>query len=694
MTADPHTAQPPVAPRKPVETTLHGETLVDEYAWLREKDNPGVTTHLEAENAYADTVLGPLKPLADELYREMLARIKETDESVPYRHLGDYHYIRTEEGRQYPIFCRRRGSIDAPEEITLDVNALAEGKPFMSVGAYSISDDGRYLAYSTDVTGFREYTLQVKDLETGDLLPDSIEKTSTVCWAADGRTLVYATEDAAKRPYRIYRHTLGADPAADPLIYQEDDGMFRVGCWRSRSRELIFIGAASHTATEMRFLPATEPAAAPTLIAPREPEHEYDVDHHSDWFYIRTNDAGRNFRVVRVPVSDPGRSQWQEVRAHRDTTMVENVSVFARHMVVSGREDGLPCFEVQRFADAGWHRISFDEPAFEASVGPNREFDTTTLRYRYQSPVTPPSVYDYDLESRERVLLKQDEVLGGYDPSRYVVERLHVSAPDGVEVPVTIVRRRDVALDGTAPCNLIGYGSYGFPYPVTFDSTRISLFERGVIMAIAHVRGGGELGKPWHDAGRMERKMNTFTDFIAVADALVERGYSSRDRLVIAGGSAGGLLIGSVLNLRPDVAKAAVMWVPFVDVLNTMQDDSLPLTVGEWEEWGNPYIDEQYHWIRAYCPYTNIAERDYPAIFIRTSLNDSQVMYWEPAKYVAKLRTRKTDSNPLVLHTNMDAGHGGSSGRYDHLGEEAMDDAFMLWQMGLVDPATAPQQPV
>lgn len=657
---------------------------MDDYAWLREKDNPEVRAYLEAENAYTDAVLERFAPLRETLYEELVGRIKETDESVPYRMGAYYYYTRTEEGRQYPIFCRKP-SPDAAEAIMLDVNELAEGKPFMSVGALAVSDDGRYLAYSTDETGFREYTLQVKDLETGELLDERIEKVSSVCWAGDNRTLFFSTENEAKRPYRIHRHVLGDDPAQAAVIYEEADEMFRVYCWRSRSRDYVFLGAASHTTSEMRFLPAAEPTGEPMLVAARSAEHEYDIDHGGDWFYIRTNDAGRNFRVVRTPVGSPGREHWQEVVAHRDEVMLEHVDLFAQHLVVSGREGGLPSFEIQAMADGAWHRVSFDEPAFEASVGPNREFDTTVLRYHYQSPVTPPTVYDYDMDSRERTLLKQDEVLGGYDPERYVVERLGAKAPDGVSVAVTVMRRKDVRVDGTAAANLIGYGSYGFPYPLHFDSKRVSLLERGVVVAIAHIRGGGEMGKRWHDAGRMQHKMNTFRDFIAAADALVAEGYCARERLVIAGGSAGGLLIGAVLNLRPDVAKAAVLWVPFVDVLNTMLDASLPLTVGEWEEWGNPNIEEQYRWIREYCPYTNLSAQAYPAMLVRTSLNDSQVMYWEPAKYVAKLRTLKTDTNPLLLHTNMDAGHGGASGRYDHLREEAFDYAFMLWQMGLVE---------
>lgn len=681
---------PPAAERRPVRTTLHGDERVDDYTWLREKGSPEVTAYLEAENAYAEATLAPLKPLAEHLFHEMRSRIKEDDDTVPYRRGDWFYYSRTEKDRQYPIFCRKFRSVEAPEQVTLDVNELAEGKPFMSIGAYSVSDDGRYLAYSTDETGFRQYTLRVKDLETGELLPDSIERVVTVCWAADNATLVYAIEDeVAKRPYRVLRHRLGeATDASDVVIYEETDEMFRAYCWRTRSRDYIVVTSDSHTTSELRYLRSGEPGGEPVLISPRRQDHEYDLDHHrgesGEWFYVRTNDRGRNFRIVRVPVATPGEENWEEVVPQRDEVMLNHVDVFAGHLVLSGREGGLPLFEVRDIPSGEPHRVTFPDAAYEASLENNPEFDTATMRFRYESPVRPASVFDYDMVSRERTLLKQQEVPGGFDPARYVVERLEATAADGTGIPITLVRRKEDAANGTGALHLLGYGAYGYPYPLSFSSARFSLVDRGVGFAFAHIRGGGELGKRWHDASRMQNKMNTFTDFISCADYLVGKGYCSRDRLVIEGRSAGGLLMGAVLNLRPDVAKAAVLGVPFVDVINTMLDDSLPLTVGEWEEWGNPNVEEQSRWIKEYCPYTNLGARPYPSLFVRTALNDSQVMYWEPAKYVAKLRVLSPETECLFL-TNMDAGHGGASGRYDYLEEVGLDYAFILDQVRAVE---------
>lgn len=681
---------PPVAERRPVRTVLHGEERIDDYAWLREKGSPEVTAYLEAENAYAEARLAPLQPLAEHLYGEMRSRIKEDDDTVPYRRGEWFYYTRMEKDRQYPIFCRKFQSLDAPEQVTLDVNDLAEGKPFMSLGAYSVSDDGRYLAYSTDDTGFRQYTLHVKNLESGELLPDSIERVVTVCWTTDNATLVYAIEDeVAKRPYRVLRHRLGeATDANDVVIYEEPDEMFRAYCWRTRSRDYIVVASESHTTSELRYLRAADPAGAPGMISARRQDHEYDVDHHrgedGEWFYVRTNDRGRNFRVVRAPVATPGEEHWEEVVAHRDEVMLNHMDVFAGHLVLTGREDGLPLFEVREIATGVSHRVSFPDAAYETSLENNPEFDMRLMRFRYESPVRPASVFDYDMVSRERTLLKQQEVPGGFDPGRYVVERLHAPAADGTEIAITLVRRKDDAADGSGALHLLGYGAYGYPYPLSFSSSRFSLVDRGVGFAFAHIRGGGELGKRWHDAGRMVEKMNTFTDFIACADYLVGKGYCSRDRLVIEGRSAGGLLVGAVLNLRPNVAKAAILGVPFVDVINTMLDDTLPLTVGEWEEWGNPNVEEHYRWIEQYCPYTNLAAQQYPSLFVRTALNDSQVMYWEPAKYVAKLRVLSLETECLFL-TNMDAGHGGASGRYDYLKEVGLDYAFILDQVRAVE---------
>jgi oligopeptidase B len=672
----PEPPQPPVAKRIHTEMVIHGETLADDYAWLRDKPNPDVAAYLEAENAYADAILAPTKALQEALYAEMLARIKETDDSVPYRE-GDYFwYARTEEGKQYPILCRKRGSLDADEQVTLDVNALAEGEAFMAIGAYVPSDDGRLLAYSTDSTGFRQYTLQVKDLETGEVLPDRIEKTGSIAWAGDGYTLFYTIEDDAKRQYRLYRHRLGERD--DVLVYEERDEMFNVAIARSRSRRYLVMTAESHTTSEARFLPADAPDGEWRIVAPRRTEQEYAVGHHGDVFYIRTNDAGRNFRIVTAPVSDPRRENWREIVPHRDDVMIQGMYVFARHLVLYELEGGLPHFRVIEIVTGESHRVSFPEPAYAAFPAANRVWDTSTFRYEYESLVTPESVFDYDMGARTSTLLKQKEVLGGYDRDVYVSSRILTAAADGAQVPISLIHRRDTPVDGTAPAHLIAYGSYGYPYPVTFDSNRLSLLDRGYVFAIAHIRGGGEMGKRWHDEGRMAAKMNTFTDFIAAAESLVAQRFTSPERLSIEGGSAGGLLMGAVANLRPELFHAVVSHVPFVDVLNTMLDASLPLTIAEYEEWGNPHVKAEYDVMRAYSPYDNLEAKAYPAMLVKTSFNDSQVMYWEPAKYVAKLRTLKTDDNPLLLVTNMAAGHGGSSGRYDHLREIAMDYAFIL----------------
>ena len=553
----------------------------------------------------------------------------------------------------------------------------------MNVQARVFTDDGQLLAYTTDNTGFRDYTLHVKDMSTGKLLPETVARVTSVAWAPDNKTLFYATTDPAKRPYRLYRHTLGTDPSTDALLYEEKDERFRVGAVRSRSGAYLFFPVASHTSSEWRYLPASDPAGVPRMIAPRETDHEYSVDHRGDLFYIQTNDKGRNNRLVTAPVADPRRENWKELIPHRDDVMLEDFDVFANWTVLYEREDALPRIRVRSEKDGGDYRMDFPEAIYYVGPGPNREFDTQTLRIDYESFTTPASVYDFDMATRQRKLLKQQEVLGGYESSRYTSERRYATASDGAKIPISLVYKKGFVADGKAPMLLTAYGSYGAPSDAGFDSTVVSLLDRGVVYAVGHIRGGGDLGKKWHDQGRMLHKRNTFTDFIAVAEALIADKYTSKDRLVIEGGSAGGLLMGAVTNMRPDLFKAVVARVPFVDVINTMLDESLPLTVGEFEEWGNPKIKEQYEYMKSYSPYDNLAAKAYPAILVKTSFDDSQVMYWEPAKYVAKLRTLKTDSNPLVFKINMAGGHGGSSGRYDRLHELAFDYAFELMQMGI-----------
>jgi oligopeptidase B len=677
---------PPAAARVPRTDIVHGDVRSDDYFWLRDKDAPAVTAYLEAENVYADGVLKPTEAFREALYREMLARIKEDDQSVPYRYGAWLYYSRTETGKQYPIHCRKAAP-DAAEQVVLDLNALAEGHPFLALGAYTVSDDGRWLAYSLDYTGFREYTLYVKDLASGVLSPERVERVSSLAWAADSATIFYVLEDEAKRPYRLCRHRLGTLVTADPTLYEETDALFRLGVWRSRSRALLFAASGSFTTTEVRWAPAGEPTADWRVVAPREKDHEYSVDHGTgadgEVFYIRTNGGGRrNFRLVTAPVSDPRPERWRELLAHRDDVMLEDVDVFAEHYVIHEREDGLLRLRMTELASGLTHHVEFPEPTYEVSADVNAEFALPAYRLRYQSFVTPASVFDYEVAARRLVLLKQTPVLGDWDPARYRSERIHAVTADGTRVPISLVYRLGAARDGSSPMLLAGYGAYGIAYPVTFSSSRLSLLDRGLTVGVAHVRGGGELGKRWHDDGRMLAKRNTFTDFIAAADALVAQGYTAADRLVIEGGSAGGLLMGAVLNLRPDLCRGALLRVPFVDVINTMLDESLPLTVGEFEEWGNPKIRAHYEYMTTYCPYTNLGRRPYPAILVRTSLNDSQVMYWEPAKWVARLRALNDGHPGLLFKINMAAGHGGSSGRYDALRVLALDYAWILTTLG------------
>jgi oligopeptidase B len=676
--------QPPMADKKPKTTNIHGETLVDDYFWLREKTNPAVMAHLQAENAYSEAVMKPTAPLQEKLYNEMLSHIKQTDVNVPYRWGSYFYYTRTEEGKQYPIFCRKRGSLEAPEEIVLDQNELAKGQKFMSVGAFVPSDDGNLLAYTTDNTGYRQYTLRVKDLRNGQLFPESIERVDNVVWATDNKTMFYVTEDAVtKRNDKFFRHVLGTDQS--DLVYEEKDELFDIGVGRSRDKAVIFLEAASKTSTESRYLPADKPTADLKVVLPRQPDHEYDVDHRGNLFYIRTNKGAQNFRIVTAPVTDPSEKNWKEFVSHRPAVKVEAISLFADHAVLSEWENGLQQLEVIDFKSNKRKRIEFPEPVYSAGLSANREFNTTVVRYNYNSLVTPNSVFDYDMNTGKATLMKQTEVPGGFDRANYKSERLFATASDGTRIPMSMVYRKGVKLDGTAPLLLYAYGSYGISIPPSFSSSRLSLLDRRVIYVIAHIRGGGELGEEWRQAGRMMNKMNTFTDFIACGDTLVKNKYTSSDRLVIQGGSAGGLLMGAVSNMRPDLFKAVVAQVPFVDVLNTMLDASLPLTTSEYIEWGNPNEKPAFEYMKQYSPYDNVGKKNYPAMLVKVSVNDSQVPYWEGTKLVAKLRAMKTDNNPLLLKVNFGAGHGGSSGRYDALRETAFDFSFMLWQMGITE---------
>jgi oligopeptidase B len=674
---------PPVAKKVPQTTEVNGRPLVDNYFWLRDKKNPEVKAYLEAENVYTDAVMKPTEAFQKRLYDEMLGRIKETDVDVPYKE-GDYfYYSRTEAGKQYQIRCRKKGSLDAPEEVVLDINEMAKGQIFMAVGAYRVSNDGNWLAYSTDNTGFRQYVLAVKDLRTGRVLLDHAEKVGSVVWANDNKTLFYTVEDAAKRQYRLYRHTVGT-AGPDDLVYEEKDERFEVYAGKSLSNAYIFLTSGSHTTTEVRYISADQPMSDWKVVEPRKQDIEYYPDHNGDFFYIRVNDTGRNFRLVKAPVSDPRSQNWQEVVAHRPTVMLDDVEFFKNYYVLYERENGLPQIQVTDLSSGQPTRIAFPEPAYDISPDINRVYDTTKFRYTYQSAITPQSIFEYDMASAASVLLKQKEVPGGYDRTRYQVEQIYATASDGVKIPISVVHLKGAKLDGQGPLYLYGYGSYGISIDINFNPNLFSMVDRGVVAAVAHIRGGGEMGKAWHDDGRMMHKKNTFTDFVTCAEYLVAQGYGSKDRLVIEGRSAGGLLMGAVLNLRPDLFKAAIVGVPFVDVMNTMLDESLPLTVTEFEEWGNPKEKPAFDYMITYSPYDNVAAKAYPNMLVKTSFNDSQVMYWEPAKYVAKMRALRTDHNVLIMKTNLSpAGHGGASGRYDRLKEAAFDYAFILTQMGI-----------
>jgi oligopeptidase B len=679
---------PPEAPRTDHTQVWHGRTFVDPYYWLREKGSPEVERYLEAENAYTEAMTADLKPFSDALYEEMLGRIKQTDLSVPTR-IGRFHYYRrTVEGLQYPIRCRRPAGPDgaysesAPEEVLLDQNEMAKGLAFLSIGEFEVSDDDLRLMYSTDDTGFRQYKLFLKELKTGAVKGPLAERVTSATWAADNRTLFYVTEHpVTKRPDTLWRLEPGGEPAK---VYEETDELFSIGVGRTKDKSYVVLGARSTDTWDRWLLPAATPHGELRRVLPREKGHKYDVEHRDGTLFIRTNKDAKNFRLVTAPLADPSPARWQPFVQHRPDVLLEEMEVFRDFVALQEKQAGLNRLRVHAFADGQWKEVPFPEPVYAAFAAGTPEFESRVFRYNYQSLVTPSSVYDYDMAAGTSALLKREEVLGGFDPGRYASERLWATARDGVRVPISVVYPKGLARDGMAPLWLYGYGSYGFGMPAGFDSKRLSLLDRGISFAIAHVRGGDEMGEAWHDDGMLMKKKNTFFDFIDCAEFLVREKWTSPDRLLIEGGSAGGLLMGAVVNERPDLLRAVHEAVPFVDVMNTMMDATLPLTVGEYLEWGNPNEKAAFDYMLSYSPYDNLARKAYPAVLVTTSYNDSQVMYWEPAKYVAKLRTLKTDSNPLVLKTKMKpAGHGGASGRYDALRDRAFEVAWMLRQVGI-----------
>jgi len=678
------TAQtPPTAPRIEHREMRHGETLIDDYFWLREKSNPAVTRYLEAENAYTAAMTKGLEPFSNALYQEMLARIKQTDHSVPTSFRGYLYYSRTEEGKQYPIQCRRKGNMDAPEEILLDLNELGKDKKFVALGAFELSDDQNLLAYTIDYVGFRQFALRVKDLRTGQTLPDTAERVTSLAWAADNKTLFLVTEDAVtKRRDKLWRHVLGS--AETEELYNEKDELYDIGISKTRDRQVLFLQSEAKDTSEVRFLRADRPADPFAVFLPRQKGHRYYLDHREGLFYIRTNRGGRNFAVVTAPVDNPAPENWKVLLAHRDDVRLQDLDVFRDFAVSVEKGNAADHLRVLDFKTGAWREIEYPEAVYSVFPGDTPDYESHTYRFNYQSFLTPPSVFDYDVSTGKSTLRKQQEVLGGYDPTQYASERLWATARDGVKVPVSIVYKKGFPRDGKGALFLYGYGSYGFGSPPTFSSARVSLLDRGMAYAIAHIRGGDEMGEKWREDGMLMQKKNTFFDFIDCADFLIRQKWTSADRLAIEGRSAGGLLMGAVVNMRPDLFKAVHAAVPFVDVMNTMMDASLPLTVGEYLEWGNPNEKTAYDYMRTYSPYDNLAKRAYPAILVTSSFHDSQVMYWEPAKYVARLRTLKTDPNPLLLKIKMDpAGHGGASGRYDRLRDTAFEYAWLLSQVGI-----------
>ncbi len=669
----------PVAAKKPKDVTVHEDKRIDDYFWLREKSNPEVVSYLERENAYTEAVLAPAKELRAALYQEMIGRIKEDDTSAPVPYLGFLYYTRTEKNHQYPIYCRRAATEGAAEEVLLDLNALIGAHTYIAVGHYRVSDDGRRLAYSIDWTGYRQYEVFVMNLATHALVPQQIGKVAGLDWGAGSDVLYYVTENDAKRSDQLHRWTLSA--AKHELLYEEKDELYNIGVGKSRDGRYLLCEAASKVTTEVRALPATDHAGQFKILLPREENHEYHADYREGRFYFVTNKGAKNSRVVSAPAANP--VDWTELVPHRPAVKVTGQEFFKTHLVLAVREDGLPHLEIFDFATGKLKRLEMPETAYEVAVDKNWEYDAAELRFSYQSLVRPTTVYATDFATGARRVVKAIEVLGGFDAKNYRSERVWATARDGVQVPVDIVYRADVDRSKPQPFYLYGYGSYGVSMPDAFNSSRVSLLNRGLIYGIAHIRGGGELGEEWREAGRMEKKMNTFNDFVDCADWLVKHGWTTPAQLVTSGGSAGGLLMGAVLNQRPDLFHAAILAVPFVDVLNTMLDATLPLTTEEYVEWGNPNIKEQYGWMRAYSPYDNIKAAAYPHLLVLVSYNDSQVPYWEGTKYLAKLRTTKTDANALLLHATMGAGHGGAAGRYDALNDVARNYAFLFSALGI-----------
>jgi len=678
---------PPIAQKRPHVFNEFGNERTDNYYWLNQRDNEEVIAYLEAENKYLESEMQHTMPLQKQLYDEIVGRIRQDDMSVPVKKKGYYYYNRYEQGKEYPLLCRKKESLDNAEEVMLDCNALAEGHHFFDLGGCSISYDNRLLAYSVDYVSRRQYTIFVKDLETGEVFPDRIENSSGgMTWANDSKTLFYSVKDESLRPCRIMRHVLGGDH--DDEVYYEDDTAFVTYVGKTKSEAYIVICSESTLSSECRFIDASKPCDEFVVFQKRMPDVLYGIDHYGDNFYIRTNYNALNFRIMKTPVRATSIDNWTDIIPCRDDVLVEGFEVFGKFFVVEERKKGLTQLRVMRWDGSEDFYLDFGEPCYSASLGANTDFDSHMLRYGYTSMTTPSSVFEFDMESKVKTLLKQQEIVGGYNSDEYKTERLMVPSHDGVLVPVSLVYRKDKFVPSANPLVLYGYGSYGMSMDVYFSSARLSLLDRGFVWAVAHVRGGEDLGRQWYEDGKMLKKKNTFLDFIACGKHLVEKGYAAHDKLFAMGGSAGGMLVGAVANMAPDMWRGIVADVPFVDVVTTMLDESIPLTTGEYDEWGNPNEEEYYRYMLSYSPYDNVERKAYPAMLVTTGLHDSQVQYWEPAKWVAKLRDMKTNDTHLYLLTNMDFGHGGASGRFEGYKELALEYAFMLDELGLGSSAT------
>lgn len=671
--------KPPIAKRVEKKLSIHDDTRTDYYFWLNQREDPEVIAYLEAENKYTEKKLKHTEGFQKKLYDEMISRIKQEDQSVPYKDNGYYYYSRFEEGKEYPIYCRKNGSLDAEEEIMLNVNEMAEGYSYYQVAGLSVSPDNNFLAFGVDTLSRRKYDVRIKDLRTNKILDDLIpNSTGSVAWADDNKTFFYTLKDEALRPFKIFKHTTGNPVEEDNLIFHENDETYNISVRRSKSEKYIIIASTSTLTTEFSFLKSDNPNGKFTVFAQRERGLEYYIDHYEENFYIRTNLDAVNFRLMKTSVNNTSKENWTEVIPHRSSVLLEGFEIFKKYLAVEERVKGLTQLRIINWGDNTEHYLNFGEETYSAYISTNKDYDTEILRYGYSSLTTPSSTYDYNMNTKEKTLLKQDEVLGGFNPDNYYAERLYATASDGSKIPISLVYRKGLKKDGNNPLLLYGYGSYGISTDAAFSSVRLSLLDRGFVYAIAHIRGGQEMGRLWYEDGKYFKKKNTFTDFIACAEQLIESGFTNKEKMFAMGGSAGGLLMGAVINMRPDLFKGVVAAVPFVDVVTTMLDESIPLTTGEYDEWGNPNQPDFYKYMLSYSPYDNVEAKNYPNLLVTTGLHDSQVQYWEPAKWVAKLRYLKTDKNLLLLHTNMESGHGGASGRFKRIKEIALEYVFFL----------------